>query len=335
MFKNKITKQEWKKEIVDILLILLGCVFLALGSALFIVPFNIIQGGMTSIAELINLPIQKATGNNVTDLFVWGFNVLLWILGLVVLGKDFAFNTLFGSIFYPVFLSLFMRLDLVDRIGLMSFYQGGDSLSRLILLGIAGGVLSGIGTALTYLGHGTSGGSDVLFCITAKYTDLTEDVAGFIFDSSVIFLSLFVIRDWGIFLVGILAAFACSMTVKNLYTNRQKNYRVEIITDKKDEIKDFLQQQFHSTCTLSKVYGGYTNEEKDKVTVLLNYHDTKVFRSVIASLDPKALTSIDEVSEVKGGPFTPAHVNRKEAKKIREKFGILLNKKKEEEKKED
>ena len=332
MTKNKRTKQEITKEVFNILLILLGCAFLALGASLFIVPFNIIKGGMTAIAELINLPIQQTTGNNVTDLFVWGFNVILWIIGLLVLGKDFAFHTLFGSIFYPIFLTLFMRFDLVDKIGLMTFYQGGDSLSRLILLGIAGGVLSGIGTALTYLGHGSSGGSDVIFFIVTKYTDLTEDVAAFIFDATVILISLFVIRDWGIFLVGILAAFASSMTVKTLYTNRQKNYRVEIITEKKEELKGFLQEEFHSTCTLSKVYGGYSNEEKDKVTVLLNYHDTKVLRSVIPCLDPKALTSIDEVSEVKGGPFTPAHVNRKEAKKINEKFGLPLNKKKEEDK---
>lgn len=177
----------------------------------------------------------------------------------------------------------------------MSFYESGDSLSRLILLGIAGGVLSGIGTALTYLGHGTTGGSDVLFFIAAKYANLTEDVAGFLFDSSVIFVSLFVIRDWGIFLIDILAAFASSLTVKTFYTEKQKHYRVEIITEKTKEIKDFLQRQFNSTCTLSRVFGGYMNEEKDNVTVLLNYHDTKVLCAVVSEIDPKALITIDEV----------------------------------------
>lgn len=283
---------------------------------------------MTSVAELINLPIRKACGQNVTDLFVWGFNIILWILGFFVLGKDFAFHTLFGSVFYPLFLSLFMRLDLVEKTGLMSFYESGGSLSRLILLRIAGGVLSGIGTALTYLGHGTSGGSGVLFFIAAKYTDLTEDVAGFLFDSSVIFVSLFVIRDWGIFLIGILAAFASSLTVKTLYTEKQKHYRVEIITEKTKEIKDFLQWQFNSTYTLSRVFGGYTNEEKDKVRVLLNYHDTKVLRGVVSEINPKALVSIEEVTKVRGGPFAPAHVKSREAQKIREKFGLLLNRKK-------
>lgn|GEM_PF-6391335 len=83
--------------------------------------------------------------------------------------------------------------------------------------------------------------------------------------------------------------------MKTLYTEKQKHYRVEIITEKTKEIKDFLQRQFNSTCTLSRVFEGYTNEEKDKVTVLLNYHDTKVLCAVVSEIDPKALITIDEV----------------------------------------
>lgn len=70
MGEKEFDKERLKKEILDIFLIVLGCAFLALGGGLFIVPFNIIQGGMTSVAELINLPIRKACGQNGTDLFV-------------------------------------------------------------------------------------------------------------------------------------------------------------------------------------------------------------------------------------------------------------------------
>jgi uncharacterized membrane-anchored protein YitT (DUF2179 family) len=322
--ESKWTKDRVKKEVRNVLFILAGSAILALGSAMFIVPFNIVKGGMTSVAMMINKPIEAATGQSYTDILVWAFNIVLWVIGFFVLGKEFAMRTLIGSVAYPLALTLFLRFDIATRVGLVSFYENSDKIAALSLLGLAGGVVSGIGASLAFIGNGSTGGSDVISYSIAKYTDLKQDNAGLLVDSVIILAGLAVFQDWGQFLVGILAAFASSAAVKALYVRTTKNYRVQVISDNHEAIQDFLGKEFHKTCTLSTVVGGYSKQEKTKISVLLTYHEFKVFREVVGSFDPKAFVSADEVSEVAGGAFEPAHVNKKEAKRLEKLYGITL-----------
>jgi len=323
--KKLFTKANVLKESKNVLFILLGCVVLALGSSLFLVPFEIVKGGITSVAIMINSPLEKATGFAWTDILVWGFNAILWAIGFFTLGKEFALRTLVGSIAYPLFLTLFLRLDLANKLGLLSFYQEGDTLSRLSLLGLAGGVVSGFGASLAFLGHGSTGGSDVISYTLAKYTDLKQDVAGLLVDSCIILVGLFVYQDWGKFLVGVLAAFASSAAVKAIYVRTTKNYRVQVISTEHEKIQTFVSKEFGKTCTLTQVVGGYSKQEKTMLSVLLTYRESKVFREVVGSFDPKAFISVDEISEVSGGNFNPVHVNKKEAKRIEKQYGIDLS----------
>lgn len=325
--KKQIDKKKLKKEILYNLLIILGCLVLALANSLFLVPFDIVKGGMTSIAMIINHYIEAATGATVTDIFVWGFNAILWVIGLIFLGKDFAMKTLVGTICYPLFLTLFTRIDLASLVGITNFYNNGLSegtqdFGKLIIFGVMGGILSGLGGALAFTGKGSTGGSDVIVFIIAKYTDIKQDVAALLVDSCIIITGLCVYQNWGKAFVGIFAALASSLTVKQVYMKTVSNYVVDIVTDQSELIQKYVSNEFKKTCTISDVKGGYSGEGKTMVHCLLTYHETKKIKDVIGALDEKAFVSVYECSDVIGGAFSSVYSNPKERERIKKTYGI-------------
>ena len=87
-----------KEKVKNICLILLGSCIVGFANALFIVPFDIIKGGMTSIAMVLSNVLFPFTNQNLTDIFLWILNIILWVVGLIFLGKKFAMSTLIGTI---------------------------------------------------------------------------------------------------------------------------------------------------------------------------------------------------------------------------------------------
>ena len=98
-------KEKVKSEVSDVLLVLAGSLVLALADALFIVPCQIINGGVDSLGILVNFYLQPLWGFDVTDIAIAIAQVALWLLGLWLLGIKFSIHTLLGSLAFPLFYS--------------------------------------------------------------------------------------------------------------------------------------------------------------------------------------------------------------------------------------
>ena len=81
------------ERIVNIILILFGSALVALSNSIFIVPFNIVKGGMTSVAMMISNLLYPLTNSNTTDIVLWIVNIALWLVALFLIGKKFAMST--------------------------------------------------------------------------------------------------------------------------------------------------------------------------------------------------------------------------------------------------
>ncbi|HCY67972.1 MAG TPA: hypothetical protein DHU62_04485 [Firmicutes bacterium] len=103
------------EKILNIILIVIGSCLVALANAVFIVPFDIVTGGMTSVAMMISNLMYPIFNQNITDIVLWIINTILWFVALLLISKKFALSTLIGTICYSAFMTLFLRLDLVTK----------------------------------------------------------------------------------------------------------------------------------------------------------------------------------------------------------------------------
>ena len=104
MTKKSVSKKEVLKAISDLLLVILGTAVLAFGVAVFMVPYNLVAGGVAGIAIALGqiVHVEFLTVDVMVTILTWG----IFFLGLIVLGKNFAMRTLVSSIVYPVCLHL-------------------------------------------------------------------------------------------------------------------------------------------------------------------------------------------------------------------------------------
>lgn len=308
------------ERIVNIILILFGSALVALSNSIFIVPFNIVKGGMTSVAMMISNLLYPLTNSNTTDIVLWIVNIVLWFIALFLIGKKFAMSTLVGTVGYSVFMSLFLRLDLVNKFKLMEYYGSGNATAKLILFGLAGGVIAGFGASLCFMGKGSTGGSDVISVACVKFLNIKQDVATLTIDVITIVLGFIIFKSWESLLVGILSALITSVAIKNIYGKYNTIYIIDILTEKVDEIQRIISEEFHDTSTIYIVEGGYSKEPKKVVHCVLVYKEAKMLKAMVPEIDKNAFVTEYETTSAYGGSTYDAYLSNKTKEKILNKI---------------
>ena len=171
-------------------LVVVGTLILAFGTALFILPFDLVCGGISSIAIILNnlLSVDFISIDTLITLITW----TLFFIGLIFLGKNFALKTLISTIVYPIGISLFSKLyDPQFMNGIFCIDQSQYSEIAILLAALFGGVLVGAGCALTFLGGGSTGGVDIFASLICKiFKKLRSSVVIFCIDAITIALGL-------------------------------------------------------------------------------------------------------------------------------------------------
>ncbi len=308
MFKNY-TRDDWFKFISNSLLIIIGSLLLAIGTAIFLTKSQIVAGGLSGIAIIVQYFVGP--GFQVVDIVVWSLSAVLWVIGWFVLGKEFSLRTLLSSIMYPLFLTLFLRIEAFQRIA--TEIAGGDApaIGNLILCGLFSGVFVGAGVATTFLGKGSTGGVDVLVFIFAKKTKLKESMWSFIIDGSIIVLSMFIIpSNWIHSLVGIISAFITAMMIEFIYNSNVSSYQADIISDQWEKISRYAQDELGRGATIIAAVGGYQGDERKVLRVVFEKRQFDKLAKYIAEVDPKAFVTYTQTKVVYGEGFKE-HKNKK------------------------
>lgn len=333
---NKIIKESLNtKNILHILyktfLVLLGTFILAYGTAVFLVPFNIINGGVDGVGLLF----QEA---GILTVDIWSYIICwgLFAIGIFVLGVKFSIGTLISTIFYPMFLSIILRtgmaLPVVERLAgpdasvvineVLGIIQVVDVSSvdtgRLLLSGLFGGILSGIGCAVTFIGGGSTGGFDIISFIVKKYLGIEISVTGFIMDAIIVSAGLIVdlvgdkSQSYSTFaagLIGILSAMMCAASIELIYSGFTTNYVCDVVTDNPLEVTDFIHKELDRTTTIFDVTGGYTKEGKTMVRIVIPKREYMAVKDALARIDSRAFIIFYEAKMVAGEGFAKNQVS--------------------------
>jgi uncharacterized membrane-anchored protein YitT (DUF2179 family) len=325
--KRKLSKSDIYLEIKNIIFIVVGCLILGFSDAVFSNACNLVTGGVSSVGVIVNYYVYKATGFDCTSLVVAGMQVVLWIVGWFTLGKKFSINTLLASALYPAFFALFYNFQAGNLLGFGQLYVGANGTpvdyGMLILAGFFGGATAGIGVAICYLGNGSTGGFDIISFIIAKYTEMKEDVSGFICDTTLVLLGWICIGDPLRSLIGILSALICAVAVQYIYINADSFVIVDVISDKYMDIQDYIHKELGHATTLIDIVGGYSGEKHKMVRVVIYEIETTELKNRIAQIDPLAFVSFMQAKTINGRGFVPFVASRSKANKRKSRFAHL------------
>jgi uncharacterized membrane-anchored protein YitT (DUF2179 family) len=295
---------------------------LAFADAAFLTPCNIVSGGVASVGIIVNYFVEPAIGYDITDFVIDGVQVVLWIVGLCTLGKKFSLNTLVASLAYPLFYTILYRfVNIGNVLGIEgALYNKGTA--ELLIAGIFGGALAGAGVAVAYLGNGSTGGFDIVSFIIAKYSEMKQDVSGFIIDASLIVIGMICMKNITLGLIGIVAAFACAMAVQYIYVNADTFVIVDILSDHYSEIQDYIHKEMDHATTVIDTVGGYTGEKRKMIRVVIYQVETSELRTKIAQIDPKAFVSFTQAKTINGEGFEPFILPRKPRRPSQSALGM-------------
>lgn len=277
------------KDIRNIIGILVGNTIYALGVTMFIIPNNLITGGTTGMALLLN----ATTGLEIA-IFVSFFNISMFFLGWKVLGKKFALTTLISSFYYPFILGILQNIfknEVMSR----------DTLLCVILAGL----MIGVAIGLVIRCGASTGGMDIPPLILNKKLGLPISIGMYGFDF-IILLGQMVIRNREMVFYGILLVLIYTIVLDKVLVIGKSQMQVKIVSSKFKEINETIINGLDRGTTLIHSETGYKHNKYPIVLTVVNNRELTLLNNYIYEIDPDAFMIINKVNEVRGKGFSSA-----------------------------
>ncbi|MBQ7800341.1 MAG: YitT family protein [Oscillospiraceae bacterium] len=284
----------------NILLTVIGTLTLAFGSAVFIIPFNLVCGGVTGISIAISSIIKSelVTTESLIALLTWA----LFFVGFLILGRSFALKTLLSAVIYPIAISLFTKLTSPNVLGgFFVFDAERYGQISLILAALFGGVFIGAGCAITFFGGGSTGGTDIIaFSICKFFKNLKSSYVIFAIDGAVIVFGMFALKNFVLSLLGILSAFITALVIDKLFLGESGAFIAQIVSEKSGEISDAIIKNLERTTTFFDVTGGYSKSGRKLIMVSFRREQYLELIRLITKIDERAFVTVHRAHEVRG-----------------------------------
>lgn len=283
--KEKLFSKKW---FISYSLIVTGSFILASGFVLFITPYKIVPGGVYGISIVIHWLLGTPVG-----LIALAFDIPLTILGIKILGPRFGVKTVVG---------FFLTATFVD---LLTYFYGQDPLvaNDALLSSIFGGVFVGLGLGLIFKAKATSGGSDIIAMIIAKYTKLPLGQLMILVDSAIVLVGLIAFRDWKIPLYSLIVIFITGRVIDIVLQGISYDKTLFIISDKYTEIRDKIINDLNRGGTYIHGRGMYNENGKTIIFTVVNRRELSMLQDYIHKIDPGAFLTVVNANEILGKGF--------------------------------
>ena len=308
--------QEWA-------LVTLGILIYVTGWALFLMPNNLVGGGVSGISSMI----QYATGGAIQmgySYFV--LNAILIILAVVVIGMGFGAKTIYAIMLASVglrFLPDLIPTEIIQTLAL----QNGKLMSTL-----CGGVMAGIGIGMSISNGGSTGGTDIIALIYTKYRNVSPGKVILYIDFVIILSSLLIpsivpdvdpatgrqlIGPDGeplthlmpfsekvtTVIYGLILVTVNGRVIDSYLSGSQQSVQLFILSKHYAEIADSITHDLHRGVTVLDGKGWYTKEPAEVLMVITRKTDVNLFLRQIKAIDPNAVLSVSSVNGVYGLGF--------------------------------
>jgi len=292
------------KTLSDYFVITLGLGMYVLAWSLFLLPNNLIGGGVSGMSAIIYYATGFSMG--ITNLLI---NAFLLILGFFIIGAGFGFKTIYAilvSSFGLAFLPGVIPQDFVNTFVM----ENGK-----ILCTIMGGVMTGIGIGLTFSRGGSTGGTDIVALIVNKYFNVSPGRLILMIDVFIILSSLFVpsYTSDGTRVTMVVkvanAIYAFIMVGVNGYsldlflTGTKQTVQIYVFSKEYEKLSDMVVNELHRGVTLLRSRGWYHKQESEVMIVVARKTDLSLILRRIKEVDPTAFITVTSAMGVYGQGF--------------------------------
>ena len=233
-----------KKNLIRMLYFILGIFLFSFAFNFFLLPNNLVFGGVSGLSIIFN----KLFDIN-ASLFVLIVNMSLLLISFPVLGIKKTMATVCGSILLPIILEL---------TSLLTPYITFDEM-ELFMSVLIGGVISGTGLGLVYRSGYTTGGTDIIYQILHKYIKVSMGKAMLVTDGLIVASSIFVFGLTKL-LYAIVVLYIMTVMTDRVILGVGKSKAFYIVTDKTQEVKQFIIDKLGHGVTMLDAAGGYSKE---------------------------------------------------------------------------
>jgi uncharacterized membrane-anchored protein YitT (DUF2179 family) len=272
-----------KVVFVRMLMIALGATLMAIGLELFLVPNQILDGGVVGISIIIS----HLTGARL-GIFIFILNIPFFFLGYKQIGKTFALSTLFGITVLSIFTSLLHKVDAITP--------------DLLLATVFGGIVLGMGVGLVIRNGGSLDGSEILAILFNKSLPFSVGEIIMIINLVIFTVAGFVF-SWEQAMYSFLAYFIAFKTIDIVIQGLDESKSVFIISDKVEDVGDAIMDRLGRGVTYLHGEGAYTGDNKKVIFTVITRLEEAKLKSIVEEIDDHAFLAVGNIAEVRGGRF--------------------------------
>lgn len=258
-----------------------GVTLVAIALELFLIPNNIIDGGVVGISIISSYLSKLSLG-----LFIFVFNLPFLIFGYKKLGKNFVLTSLYCIILLSI---------------LVNFIQDKPAITGDLLLScVFGGIILGTGLGLILRNNGSLDGTEMLAVALNKKTCFSVGEIIMFFNIFILSSAGFVF-GWDRAMYSLLAYFIIFKTVDVVIEGLDESKSVIIISDKYEEIAQGIMSRFEIGVTYIEGQGAYSGEYKRLIFCVTTRLELSNLKDYVLSVDPSAFIAVENVHEFEGG----------------------------------
>ena len=280
-------KKSRKKLLLSLLqryvTIFIGAIITAIGLELFLIPNNIIDGGVVGLSIMAHAVTEKPLG-----LFLILFNIPFLYIGYKQIGKVFAIATMTAICLLSLWSAYFAPFPTVTQ--------------DLFLAAIFGGIIVGLGVGLIIRSGGSLDGTEIVAIILDKKSVFSVGEV-------VMFINLFILSSAGLLfgwdraMYSLVAYFVIAKMIDVVVQGLDESYAVMIVTNAPDEINVAVTERLGRGVTLLYGEGGYTGEEKKVLYSVVTRLEVNKLKETVLDIDESAFVTINAVHDIVGGRF--------------------------------
>ena len=271
------------RHTMEFAFVIIGSFFVALAFNVFLLPNNIASGGVAGIST-----ITKGVFGWEPGIVQWILNIPLFIIGVVILGKNFGIKSFVGTITLPLFVLLTSNLE--------------PATPDPLLGAIFGGMGVGLGLGIVFRGRASTGGIDLAAQVLHKFTHFPLGISVALLDGMIVLTSAIVFSlEEGLY--ALIGLFATSRTIDFVQVGLNTSKNVMIITEQVDDVRQAIFKEIDRGVTVLSGAGGYTDQERRVVMCVVQQNEFTKLTQTVKVVDPGAFVVAMNATEVLGEGF--------------------------------
>ena len=302
------------RSLKEYVIITLGMLLYIVGWSVFLVPNQLVGGGVSGLASVVQYATNGAIKMGYTYFVV---NVVLLIIAMFILGNKFGFKTIYAIVIASVGLNVFQEIIPADICQTLAVENGK------LMSSIMGGLMAGVGIGLCMSQGGSTGGTDIIALIVNKYRNVSPGKMILAMDVVIILSSLLVpIQDADGSIMqfnekittcvyGFILIVVNGTVLDMVIAGTRQSVQLFILSKKHKEIADAITNDLHRGVTVLNGMGWYTKEPTEVLMVLTRKYDLNVLLRYIKNIDPEAFLSVSTVTGEYGKGFESIKTGRK------------------------